>query len=90
MDGLGQLSVYVVENNLMYQNPVWTSPGHVENKWIRVQLALNPTKYKVSQSKIARNTKFSFFLTEQFLLRISQDWDQVLTNGCLHRVPDGL
>ena len=50
MDGLGQLSVYVVENNLMYQNPVWTSPGHVENKWIRVQLALNPTKYKVSQN----------------------------------------
>ena len=52
MDGLGQLSVYVVENNLMYQNPVWTSPGHVENKWIRVQLALNPTKYKVSQSNM--------------------------------------
>ena len=51
MDGLGQLSVYVVENNLMYQNPVWTSPGHVENKWIRVQLALNPTKYKVSEDK---------------------------------------
>ena len=51
MDGLGQLSVYVVENNLMYQNPVWTSPGHVENKWIRVQLALNPTKYKVSATK---------------------------------------
>ena len=51
MDGLGQLSVYVVENNLMYQNPVWTSPGHVENKWIRVQLALNPTKYKVSENK---------------------------------------
>ena len=50
MDGLGQLSVYVVENNLMYQNPVWTSPGHVENKWIRVQLALNPTKYKVSKT----------------------------------------
>ena len=52
MDGLGQPSVYVVENNLMYQNPVWTSPGHVENKWIRVQLALNPTKYKVSQSRM--------------------------------------
>ena len=60
MDGLGQLSVYVVENNLMYQNPVWTSPGHVENKWIRVQLALNPTKYKVSQSNMGSRV-FAWF-----------------------------
>ena len=34
--------------------------------------------------------KVSFFLTGQFLPRISQDWDQVLANGFLNRVPDGL
>ena len=31
-----------------------------------------------------------FFLTREFLPRVSRNWDQVSTNGFLHRVPDGL
>ena len=31
-----------------------------------------------------------FFLTDGFLPEVSQDWDQLLTNGFLHRVPGGL
>ena len=30
------------------------------------------------------------FLTDGFPPEVSQDWDQVMTNGFLHRVPGGL
>ena len=36
------------------------------------------------------NPKVGYFLTRQFLPEVSQDWDKVMTNGFLHRVPDGL
>ena len=34
--------------------------------------------------------KVGFFLSDQFLPKVSQDWEQVSTNGFLHRVSDGL
>ena len=44
-----------------------------------------------SLSNFARKmTKVSFFLSGQFLPEVSQDWDQVLTNGFLYRVPNSL
>ena len=32
-------------------------------------------------------SKVGFLLTDEFLPEVSQDWDQVLANGFLHRVP---
>ena len=32
----------------------------------------------------------SIFFTEQFLAEVVENWDKVLTNRLLHRVPDGL
>ena len=31
-----------------------------------------------------------FLLTDGFLPEVSQDWDQILTNSFLHRIPDCL
>ena len=51
LSALGLRSDYKVETlkDLILQNPVWSSPNQQpEDTWNKVQLALNPTRYKVT------------------------------------------
>ena len=38
---------------------------------------------------VEKYLQVGFFLTGEFLPRVSRNWDQESTNGFLHRVPDG-
>ena len=53
----------------------------------REELTLARTKLG---DKLEIFNKVGFLLTDEFLPEVSQDWDQVLANGFLHRVPSGI
>ena len=67
--------------------------------WSSCEEYFNPDRSLVSKNtnlkwpsrlKTLQLLRSVFFLTGQFLPRVSRNWDQISTNGFLHRVPDGL